>query len=130
MMRKNQPVGVVFKGLTKQKIQVLALESKRSVSWIVADFMEAILAQPEWQQRVLRAARTILDADPTYGPANDIMRQQAQKTQTKTASVLQPQTDLKAPQTIHASQAPISTEQPEIGDATAARGQLGRLIGG
>jgi hypothetical protein len=74
-MRKNSPVGVVLKGLTKQKIQVLALESKRSVSWIISDFIDTILAQPELHERVIGAARFILAKDPTFSPALAISRQ-------------------------------------------------------
>lgn len=152
-MRKNSPVGVVLRGRTKQQIQVLALESKRSVSWVISDFIDTILAQPELQKRVQSAVRAVLLKDPTFGPALLLNGQRvqpltesaaAQPATARQAKVLQPvfspedlspSNDLaiRAFSRTRAAQdgttsvsVPSPAEvQPDLGDARPARGLLG-----
>jgi hypothetical protein len=74
-VKRNTPLSVVLRKGSREKIQVLALDSKRSVSWMIAECVELILAKPENQQRAYDAAFRILSKDPSFRPAETVLRE-------------------------------------------------------
>ncbi len=74
-MKRNQPISVVLRKGSRERVQVLSLELKRSVSWVIAECVELALAKPENQARVYDAAYRILSKDPSYRPAEEVLRQ-------------------------------------------------------
>jgi hypothetical protein len=74
-MKRNAPISVVLRKGSRERVQVLSLELKRSVSWVIAECVELALAKPENQQRVYDAAYRILSKDPSFRPAQTVLEQ-------------------------------------------------------
>jgi hypothetical protein len=75
VVKRKTPTSVVFKPRAFATIKVIALESRRSIAWTVADLVDMVLAQPHIQEKAWKAAHVILGVEPTNPHARAILGQ-------------------------------------------------------